>query len=155
MSEASGFSTSGSRNSPATTGQLDSHALRILVVEDHADTASAIRMVLEAGGHGVQVAGTIAAARKLADEITHQHAIDLVICDIGLPDGTGLDLMRHLKSRHNLAGICLSGYASEADINHSAAAGFLAHLTKPVDLDELEAAVVRISRHRHNPTARV
>ena len=68
--------------------------------------------------------------------IAQQEPLDLVISDLGLPDGTGLDLMRELRTRHGLRGICLSGYGMEEDLERSAEAGFIEHLTKPVDLGQ-------------------
>ncbi len=66
---------------------------------------------------------------------------DLVISDIGLPDESGLELMKKLKSRHKLRGICLSGYGMDEDIARSREAGFLEHLTKPINFERLEAAI--------------
>jgi CheY-like chemotaxis protein len=114
--------------------------LRILLVEDHADTACAIQKLLQVSGYDVKVADTMAAACQVASE----GIVDVVICDIGLPDGTGLDLMRRLRHRHNLKGICMSGYASDQDIEESKAAGFAAHLTKPVNIEKLESLIPQI-----------
>jgi len=115
--------------------------IQILLVEDHFDTAKAISSLLKKSGYDVKVAGSIADARKLAGE----SKIDLVICDIGLPDGTGLELMRQLKDRYGLKGICLSGYDSETDIAESTAAGFNAHLTKPVNIEKLESLIPHLA----------
>jgi DNA-binding response OmpR family regulator len=64
-----------------------------------------------------------------------------VVSDIGLPDGSGLDLMRELGQRWGLRGIALSGYGTEDDVRRSREAGFLQHLTKPVTPRALEAAI--------------
>ncbi|MDB5294729.1 MAG: domain S-box, partial [Phycisphaerales bacterium] len=71
------------------------------------------------------------------------HAFDLLISDIGLPDGTGLDLMRQIRGRTALRGIVLSGFGSEEDVRRSRDAGFDDHLTKPVNLDTLQNAIAR------------
>jgi PAS domain S-box-containing protein len=112
--------------------------LSILLVEDHADTADAVADLLRDLGHRVEVAGSVAAALAAAGP-----GIDLVISDLGLPDGSGLDLMRALKGSHGLRGIALSGYGTEEDRRQSEAAGFTAHLTKPVSLDTLLAEIRR------------
>jgi PAS domain S-box-containing protein len=112
--------------------------LSILLVEDHADTADAVADLLRDLGHRVEVAGSVAAALAAAGP-----RIDLVISDLGLPDGSGLDLMRALKASHGLRGIALSGYGTEEDRRQSEAAGFTAHLTKPVSLDTLLAEIRR------------
>ena len=102
--------------------------LRILLVEDHGVTAKMMRMVLTADGHTVETAGDVATALELAG----QHAFDLLLSDLGLPDGSGHDLMRQLRQRgHKFPGIALSGYGQEEDIQRSREAGFAAHLTKP------------------------
>ena len=78
-------------------------------------------------------------ARSLAKE----NRFDVAICDLGLPDGRGYDLMRELKGEFSLPGIALSGYGMENDIQQSFEAGFSAHLTKPVELAALEEAIQR------------
>src|SRR5206468_2888657 len=112
-------------------------ASRILVVEDHKDTATVLRRILESTGCAVNQCGTIAEAKKLAAE----QEFDLVFCDIGLPDGSGLDLMRHLREAHALTGIALSGFGTQEDVAASRNAGFAVHLTKPVDLGVLRATI--------------
>src|SRR6185295_254111 len=90
-------------------------ALRILLVEDHADTAEAIAELLRLLGHEVTVALTLSAGLAAAEE-SHSRGpggIDLVVSDLGLPDGNGLDLMRELAGRYGLKGIALSGYGME------------------------------------------
>jgi signal transduction histidine kinase/CheY-like chemotaxis protein len=82
---------------------------------------------------------SIAQARALAKA----NAFDVVICDLGLPDGRGYDLMRELKRDFLLPGIALSGYGMETDVLQSQEAGFTAHLTKPVQLATLEEAIQR------------
>ena len=112
----------------------------ILLVEDHADTASALTDLLRDRGYQVSTAGSIAQALALAAS-EEGTPIDLVVSDLGLPDGSGLDLMRELSSRHGLSGVALSGYGMEEDVRNSHEAGFRQHLTKPVDLRALEDAI--------------
>ncbi len=111
---------------------------RILLVEDHEDTARLLRRLLEARGHEVDVASDIATALTLSGA----KRFDLLVSDLGLPDGSGLDLMRGLRARGlKLPGIALSGYGRQEDIAESRSAGFVAHLTKPVDMPRLEEAI--------------
>ncbi len=113
-----------------------SPGLRILVVEDNKDALKYIAMVLGARGHTVTLAERLSEALLAADE----QALDLLISDVELPDGTGLELMQHLRGR-GLPAIAMSGYGSEEDVRASLAAGFIEHLTKPIDLTRLIAAV--------------
>lgn len=113
----------------------------ILLVEDHKDTSDLLTALLESLGHKVKVAGTIADALQAASA----HSYDLLISDIGLPDRSGVDLMRELRrSGSTIKGIALSGYGREEDIQRCREAGFAEHLTKPVDIDLLEQAVARL-----------
>jgi PAS domain S-box-containing protein len=114
----------------------------ILLVEDHGDTAEAMADILRERGHRVTVAGSLAAALAAADE---GSGIDLVVSDLGLPDGSGLTLMRELKGRYGLPGIAVSGYGTEEDRRQSAAAGFSGHLTKPITVKRLLDEIRRIS----------
>jgi signal transduction histidine kinase/ActR/RegA family two-component response regulator len=116
-------------------------ALRILLVEDHADTAKVIQKLLSAVGHRVQTAGSVAAAVRLLEE----QCVDLLITDIGLPDGTGHDLMKLAAARYSLKGIALSGYGAESDVQESQSSGFAAHLTKPVPMVTLTQAIQNIA----------
>ena len=118
------------------------HRARILLVEDHADTARVLLRLLERCGYDTQHANRIG----LAEEVASQQAFDLVISDVGLPDGSGLDLMRKLRQQHGLTGIALSGYGMDEDRAASVAAGFAEHFTTPVDSERLRAAVDRLLR---------
>ncbi len=115
--------------------------LRIMLVEDHRDTAQVMSRLLTRQGYRVQVANCIRDAIELA-----QQPFDLAISDISLPDGTGLDLMRRLKAIDGAArGIALSGLASEDDIRRSREAGFDQHLAKPIDFQKLLAVIGQIT----------
>ena len=120
--------------------------LHILLVEDHTDTAEALAALLEGLGYRVTVAATVAGALSAAGDAaeTADGTIDLVISDLGLPDGSGLDLMRELSGRYRLPGIALSGYGMEEDLRKSQEAGFARHLTKPVTLDLLRDAIDQV-----------
>jgi two-component system CheB/CheR fusion protein len=118
--------------------------LRILLVEDHADTAEAMADLLREMGHQVTVAGSVAEGRAAAEG--QAGRIDLVLSDLGLPDGTGLDLMAELHGRYGVKGIALSGYGMEEDVRKSLEAGFGRHLTKPVNLQALQTAIQDAAR---------
>jgi CheY-like chemotaxis protein len=80
-------------------------------------------------------------AKRLAETIP----FDLLLSDIGLPDGTGHDLLRHIRVRRgNLPAIAVSGYGMEEDVRQSSEAGFAEHLVKPVDLAKLRGAIGRV-----------
>jgi signal transduction histidine kinase len=117
--------------SPGTSGK------KILLVEDHKPTLTTLEKLLQRRGHAVTSAGTAATALACADA----GQFDLVISDIGLPDKTGYELMRELSERHGLKGIAMSGYGAESDRAQGRAAGFLHHLTKPVNIASLEEAL--------------
>ncbi len=118
--------------------------LRILLVEDHADTAEAMADLLREMGHQVTVAGSVAGGLAAAEG--QAGGIDLVLSDLGLPDGTGLDLMTELHGRYGVKGIALSGYGMEEDVRKSLEAGFDRHLTKPVNLQALQTAIQDAAR---------
>jgi signal transduction histidine kinase len=118
-------------------------SLRLLLVEDHPDTAEAMAALLRDLGHEVTVASSMATAREAVEG---NGGFDLVISDLGLPDGSGLDLMRELSDRHGLRGIALSGYGMDEDIRRSRDAGFTAHLTKPVSLQTLQETILQAAR---------
>jgi two-component system CheB/CheR fusion protein len=120
-------------------------ALRILLVEDHADTAAAMAELLRLIGHRVTVAASVAAGLAAAEAAHEAGGLDLVVSDLGLPDGSGLDLMRELVRRYGLKGIALSGYGMEEDLHKSREAGFARHLTKPVSLQTLQTALRQVA----------
>lgn len=111
--------------------------LLILLVDDHADTRSSFQSLLERRGHQVVIASSVTEACARADDGDFQ----LLISDIGLPDGSGYDLMRAMARHPRLRGIAVSGYGMKEDIARSREAGFAAHLTKPIRVSELEQAI--------------
>ena len=120
--------------------------LAILLVEDHADTAEAMAGLLEVMGHQVTAVATAAEALAAAEPgAGGAPRFDLVVSDLGLPDQSGLDLMRELAGRYGLRGIALSGYGMEEDVRQSRAAGFDRHLVKPVPLHVLEQAIGEVA----------
>ncbi len=124
------------------------NALRILLVEDHEGVAKACRRLLTAHGHFVISAPTIAAATQFATDGT----FDLLICDLSLPDGNGIELLSRLRARFTRAGngarlpaIAMSGSVYREDVERSLAAGFSQHLSKPFDEESLLGAVRKVA----------
>src|SRR5205085_11067862 len=115
--------------------------LRILVVEDHEPTRRMLARLLKGLGHEVEPAADMRAAL----EADARGEFDLVISDIGLPDGSGYDFLRQVAQRHVVRAIALSGYGMDDDRRQSEEAGFIEHLTKPVDVQKLEAAIERVA----------
>jgi CheY-like chemotaxis protein len=116
--------------------------LQILVVENHQDTLDAMKMFLDLQGHCARTAGTMEAALAAAAE----DSFDLVITDIGLPDGDGWELMRRLRERGPVRAVAMSGYGWKEDLEKSRAAGFEAHLLKPLKITELENVLRRMEQ---------
>jgi two-component system CheB/CheR fusion protein len=138
--------TSSARDgAPEDKAKGTSRRLRILLVEDHPDTAKQLTRLLRRAGHDVVSASTIKEARKVV-AAEAPGGFNILISDLGLPDGSGHELMRDL-ARHQqpIPGIALSGYGMKDDIRESIEAGFVRHLTKPVDWQELKVAIQKIS----------
>jgi len=128
----------------AATPRKKVSPLRLLLVEDHAATLKALSLMLERDGHHVIACASISEALAAAAENT----FDLVLSDLGLPDGTGAELMEKLRSRHALRGVALSGYGMEEDFARSRAAGFESHLIKPVAIAELRGVLATFSEKK-------
>ncbi len=116
-------------------------SLRILIVDDHEDTSRVMKMLLERRGYRVRTANSVGSALAVAEG----YPFDLLISDIGLPDGTGIDLMERLRRLREVTGIALSGFGMEEDVLRSHAAGFRLHLTKPVSFSRLIEAIQEIA----------
>ena len=117
--------------------RTDERAPRLLVVDDHHDTCTGMKMMLERRGYRVTVAHSADEAAAKAD----QEKFDLMISDIGLPDRSGYELMEQLRAEQGLRGIALSGFGMENDVSRARAAGFADHLTKPINFERLEDAI--------------
>jgi CheY-like chemotaxis protein len=111
--------------------------MRILLVEDHEDTNRSLTNLLRRRGYHVQSAVNLQSALDLSG----REEFDVLISDLGLPDGSGIDLMRSLHSERPILGIALTGFGMEDDIRKSHAAGFKHHLVKPIDLNKLDSLI--------------
>ena len=114
--------------------------LRVLLVDDDPMTVEILARLLRRLGHVVTTAGNIAEA--LAAPI---EALDLVVSDLGLPDGSGLHLMPQIKARRQIPGIALTGFGTEDDVRRSGEAGFAAHLTKPISFEVLCSLIQEVT----------
>ena len=120
--------------SPASTRR---QSMRILLVEDHEDTNRSLTNLLRRRGYHVQSAGNLQSALDLSAK----EEFDVLISDLGLPDGSGIDLMQTMHSERPLLGIALTGFGMEDDIRKSRDAGFKHHLVKPIDLNKLDSLI--------------
>jgi CheY-like chemotaxis protein len=125
---------------PAGDGGGVKAKLRLLVVEDHADTARMLGKLLGSAGYSVKTVTDAATALDLAS----REPFDVVVSDIGLPDATGYQLMQEIKSRHGICGIAMSGYGMDEDVRRSREAGFSFHLVKPISFAQLDEAIHRV-----------
>jgi signal transduction histidine kinase/ActR/RegA family two-component response regulator len=125
--------------------------LDILLVEDHPDTAHALGESLTSRGHRVRVVSGVQAALREAASAP----CELLISDIGLPDGSGIDVIRQMAPGPTVGAIAMSGFAMEQDVLRSREAGFHVHLTKPVELAVLERAIAEMANgeRRRTPAA--
>ena len=122
--------------------QTVSEPLSILLVDDHEDTNRSLMLLLRRRGFQVKTATDIAQAVELFS----QENFDVLVSDMGLPDGSGLDLLPRLQ--HNpprYGGIIVSGHGLDEDLERSHQAGYKEHLVKPVDVNQLEAVIRRVA----------
>ena len=118
----------------------ESKPLRIFVVENHADTLLSLKLYLEDSGHEVRTAMTIHQALA----ILPKAVCDVLICDIGLPDGSGLELVPRIPE--GIYAIAMSGFGMNADSARSKAAGFRYHLLKPFKAAELDKLLTEAAK---------
>jgi CheY-like chemotaxis protein len=123
-------------SSPATQATSE---LRLLIVDDHEPTRATMTQLLRRRGHVVQAAGSVAEGLSAATA----SSFDIVISDLGLPDGSGIDLMREISRTRGWPGIALSGFGMSVDIEKSLAAGFCSHLVKPLEMAQLDQAIAK------------
>ncbi len=128
-----------SSDAPRSTAKRRS--VRLLLVEDHEDTNRSLTRMLRRRGYEVHPANDIRSALDLAT----RKQFDVLVSDIGLPDGSGIDLLKALREKRDVFGIALSGYGMEEDIRRSGEAGFSHHLVKPVDLNKLDSIIQEMS----------
>ena len=118
-------------------GRKTSKPLRILLVEDHQDTRRTLSRLLTHFGHDVVTADNV----ERAINIIGSNNIDAVLCDIGLPDGSGYEVAAQARANGHIKTIALTGFGTEQDVQRSKEAGFDFHLVKPINFQELQTVL--------------
>ena len=118
-------------------GGKTSKPLRILLVEDHQDTRRTMSRLLTHFGHNVVTADNVEGAMA----IMASNNIDAVLCDIGLPDGSGYEVAAQARANGGIKAIALTGFGTEQDVQRSKEAGFDFHLVKPINFQELQTVL--------------
>jgi len=118
-------------------GGKTSKRLRILLVEDHQDTRRALSRLLTHFGHNVVTADNV----ESAINVIGSNNIDVVLCDIGLPDGSGYEVAARARTNEHIKTIALTGFGTEQDVQRSKEAGFDFHLVKPINFQELQTVL--------------
>ena len=129
------------QSSTCTTPEVADRGVRILFVEDDPDTASAMSRLLTCCGYQVQTAGSVGEAVRTWSG----GSFDLLISDVGLPDGTGRDILRAISGTEPVKAIVISGHGLDEDVQESRSAGFAEHLVKPVSFHALQAIIRRVT----------
>jgi PAS domain S-box-containing protein len=111
--------------------------LTILLIEDHVDTAEVMKQLIRSLGHEVSVVGLVADALAA----TQSASFDLIVSDVGLPDGTGLDFIKAFREHSDVPAVALTGFGTDEDVRRCLDAGFTSHLTKPVNFGQLEQLI--------------
>lgn len=112
----------------------------MLLVEDHVDSAELLAELLQSHGHTVAIATSVSGALELAAA----QEFDVVVSDVGLPDASGYVLMEEIRKRYPIKGIAVTGASRASDVERGREAGFSMHLTKPVTVRRLEAALEQV-----------
>jgi PAS domain S-box-containing protein len=115
--------------------------LRILLVEDHRDTRYMLSRLLTHFGHQVLTAGNI----RSALDIVASENIEVLLCDIGLPDGSGYEVILQAQQKRPIRAVALTGFGTDEDLRRSKEAGFDFHLVKPVDVHELQTILDKLA----------
>ena len=131
----------GTQPSSSEAAAAADRSLRVLLVEDHEDTRIVLQRLISRAGHTVTTACTVADAR----EAIARDGFDLLLSDLGLPDGSGLEVIAALREKSDIPAVAMSGYGMEADLARTRAAGFIEHIIKPVDADALRALLTRFA----------
>jgi CheY-like chemotaxis protein len=123
--------------------------LQILVVEDHGDTRRVLTGLLGHFGHSISAADTVESALAFLKA----KRFDAVVSDLGLPDGSGYDVIREAKRRQQVTGVALTALGEHEDVRRGREAGFDYHLTKPIDFSELRGVLTHIALVSETATA--
>lgn len=126
---------------PASGESTPLRSLRVLLVEDHDDTRETLVRLLTRAGHRVVATCTVAESRTAMES----DDFDVLLSDLGLPDGSGLDVISALRAKSNSPAVVMSGYGMEADVARTREAGFTEHLVKPIAAEALRDLFVRLA----------
>ncbi len=116
-------------------------SLRILLVEDHGDTRHTLSRLLTHFGHQISVAENT----QTALEMVQSEKFDVVLSDIGLPDGSGYEVISQAKRKRPVKGVAITGFATDEDVRRGKEAGFDFHLVKPIDFHELRNVLEQVA----------
>ena len=142
--DASASVPDAAQRTPSLAAVAKVTPLRLLLVEDDSSSLETLGRLLRRDGHHVIAAASVSDATASAES----HEFDLVISDIGLPDGSGTELMATLRDKHGLRGVALSGYGMEDDLERTRKAGFVTHLVKPIQIAELRRVLATLGPAR-------
>jgi PAS domain S-box-containing protein len=121
--------------------QKQTKSLRILLVEDHGDTRQTLSRLLTHFGHQISVADNTQSALA----IVQSQKFDVVLSDIGLPDGTGYEVISQVKRKQPIKAVAITGFGTDEDVRRGKEAGFDFHLVKPIDFHELRTVLDQVS----------
>jgi CheY-like chemotaxis protein len=125
--------------------------LRLLIVDDHADSARALSRLFRHDGHAVITAHTMAGALAL---VVGQQPVDVLLSDVGLPDGDGCELLRRLRAFYggrDVAAVALSGLGDEETVQRCREVGFRRFLLKPLTFEQVRDEVLALACPRPCP----
>jgi PAS domain S-box-containing protein len=128
------------RSEPERVPRTAREKVRLLLIEDHADTARALTRLLESRGYKVETVSSVGAGL----DAVNRGEFDLYLCDLGLPDGSGIEFIQKVRVNRKTPAIALTGFGMQEDVEQAERAGFNAHLTKPVNLQKLEGTIWRL-----------
>src|SRR6266581_9446889 len=120
--------------------QKQAKSLRILLVENHGDTRQTLSRLLTHFGHQTSVADNTQSALA----IVQSQKFDVVLSDIGLPDGTGYDVISQVKRKQPIKAVAITGFGTDEDVRRGKQAGFDFHLVKPIDFHELRTVLDQV-----------
>jgi PAS domain S-box-containing protein len=115
--------------------------LRVLLVEDHRDTRHILSRLLTHFGHEVLTAENMHSAMQIIAD----GDIDVILCDVGLPDGSGYELIAQARQKRSIKAVAITGFGTDEDVRRAKDAGFDFHLVKPVDLHDLQTVLERLA----------
>ncbi|HMH44488.1 MAG TPA: ATP-binding protein [Pyrinomonadaceae bacterium] len=123
------------------TPRKPAKSLRILLIEDHNDTRQTLSRLLTHFGHQISVADNTQSAL----EIVQSQKFDVVLSDIGLPDGSGYDVISQVKRKQPVKAVAITGFGTDEDVRRGKEAGFDFHLIKPIDVHELRNVLDQVA----------